>query len=481
MRTHWGEPPIGNPARGAMLDAFRRYIERELERKPQIRSVVLSFAQYWADGADDAVHYWLVFSERETPVWPHTCHWDDDDEPPTLELGRDTCTSCRYDLDYWRDFMENGDAVAQVEACCLEGADQELEPKDSYVPYAIVRRTDAGLSLEIIGGPLRAWLDPKPAPPPPTALDARTAALVDLVHAAPADDAARQVLADHLLERGDPRGSYLTSGDAPTWLGPIAEIAPPEYVVLDRGFARRVSVHVPDVTDTLREARAWGSIEQLWFLPQSRVFFTPRMRSLRAVGPVDRAGLRELAKHGAGLPIEDLHVTLDADGIAALARLDLPRLRRLAVGVGAGGPVAPDLNLMHRRGNVPILPELLAPLDGARFWRGLEELVVMSTDPAVVHAWTRRPVHERPPRLAFAAPSPTEAPSGWVLSVLGREATLRMEGLGLEPSLAEVVRMIDAMPDPVDTVRLEPTRWYRPTDDDRAVFTQALSRPRTVV
>ena len=204
------------------------------------------------------------------------------------------------------------------------------------------------------------------------------------------------------------------------------------------------------------------------------------MRALRSVGPLDRADLARLATFPE-LPIERLHVVLDAVGVAELAKLHFSRLRTLVVGVGSGDVLAPDLNVMLRRGAVAIDPELIAPIFAASFWKPLDELVVMSTEPNVVEAWTRRPAHAVPPRLTFAAPTPTEAPGGMTLSLLGREATVRMVALGPEPSLGELARMIDALPERADVVRFEATRWFEPTDADVGALRDALRRPRAIV
>ena len=43
-----------------------------------------------------------------------------------------------------------------------------------------------------------------------------------------------------------------------------------------------------------------------------------------------------------------------------------------------------------------------------------------------------------------------------------------------EPSLPELAAMVDALPDRVDVVRFEETRWFAPTEADRATLSRLV-------
>lgn len=504
---------------------FVPFVAAAFERGPSLRSAMLLVAQYWADEADDAVHVDVVFSERATPTWPHRCEFDDEgDAVVAAGAVRDTCTTCGNIG--WMAFDDNGAGIAAFQSCCREGASQDQSVAEAYLPYAVARRTAAGhVEVEVVGGPVRGWLDSGEAVPtsdddedardpsmvatppprvPEREADARTLALFELVCASPADDGPRHVLADHLLEKGDPLGEYVAAAlkggatprdaaPATAWLGPLGEVAAPENVELARGFPRRVIVHVPDDPETVervRSARAWGTIEELRFLPQSRVLFGPAMKALRDVGPLHEAGLAELAPLERVLPLERLHVVLrDEATLDRLVALTLPRLVALAVGVAPGGP---GLEAQRMRNPftgaemlVPvattsfahILPETLAPLVLAPFWSRVDELTIVSAAPEVVRAWTHARV-AREKTLVFTGASPSLDTVGFRLRVraAASTATVDVPSLGTDVDVEALGRAITALPPAIAEVRVVPTRWFDPSPADLEALGAAAGR-----
>ena len=488
----------GSAGRARILDDFRRHIAAVFAKEAEVQSAVLTFVQYWDDNAADAVHHRIIYASSEVPLWPHACM-----RLPNARranLVEDRCSRCgRFEQMF---FDDNGEAIPAVESCCVEGASQGHALMEYELPYAIARRRPAGIEVEVIGGPVRPWLEPERDVAPERPLDPATRALLDLVRAAPDDPAPVAVLADHLLERGDPRGEYLTTTDPERrvalerahlleWLGPLAAIAPLEHVVMDRGFVRALAVgRSGSPAPSLLAAPEWATVEELWFLPRCMELLPPGMRALRRLGPIGTIGIMELSVADPPPPLEELHVLLDPATAAELEIFEfpeLPRLRRLIVGAVADAARDPadDQDRLDggppRRGAARIDPAFAEPLLAAPFWSGLEELVVTSTKPDVIEAWLALSPKERPPRLAFVAPSPTGRPAGLQLTLAGDEATVSMPALGQEAGLVELARMIDALPGRFATIRLVPGRWFAPTDGVRRFLTEALSRPRIVV
>ena len=515
-RASWGIAPKESPRqlRTEHLTELESYVKEQLALHPEIRSAMLTVAQYWADEADDAVHATVVFSTRETPFWPHRCSWEEEDEDggPTLSPA-DQCSSCG---DYgWPPFDENGDAIPAFQSCCREDASQESAVAEAYLPYAVVRRgKNDTLETEIVGGPIRAWLDEVPSrgPTPSKSHDPQTAALFDLVYENPDDDTPRVVLADHLLQRGDPLGEYVSLAltrkevalerevldrmsvleleNLPRWLGPLADVAPPERAELSRGFVRTVGVHLPDdaTADRVAAAREWGTVERLWFLPQSVQRLSPTMRALRSVGPLDGLGVKQLARVASKLPLERVYVLAQATAVLdELASLELPRLRRLGIagapaGLGSTSRLArnPFTGQMvtlsdTRPGHALLGPSVLEPLMRASFWPRLEELVVMSIEPTVVSAWVEHPAPMRPKALTFVGVAPTHEPAGFRLRVAGDSAIVDVPAIGSETTFADIAQMVAALPRSMK-VSFASTRWLAPTDEDIGALATASNR-----
>lgn len=142
---------------------------------PQLRSATLLIAQYWDDEAHDAVQNRFIFSVLETPdlesafVSEHT--WDrinlpgfeqglEDEEESEQQISILWAASERLsDLDkdvYWDCNVKSIPAFA---AFCKEGCHQDMDIKEAFTPYAILRRQDEDVAVEIVAQMLRPWLD----------------------------------------------------------------------------------------------------------------------------------------------------------------------------------------------------------------------------------------------------------------------------------------------------------------------------------
>jgi uncharacterized protein (TIGR02996 family) len=516
-RASWGLTPKSSPRalRTEHLKELETWVGGQFAAHSDLRSAMLTVAQYWADEADDAVHATIVFSERETPLWPHLCEWEVEDAEGAVAATNERCTSCG-DLG-WPPFDDNGDAITAFQSCCREDASQESTMAEAYLPYAIMRRgKDGAIETEIVGGPLRAWLDDDASTrrsTPSTEHDAQTAALFDLVYAAPNDDTPRVVLADHLLGKSDPLGEYVSLAltrkevaldkdvldrmsileleNVTRWLGPLADVAPPERAELARGFVRTVAVHLADdaIADRVAEAPEWGTVERLWFLPQSRQRLSPTMRALRSVGPLDAAGVRQLARVDGTLPLERLYVIAENDAMLhELATLELSSLRRLGIGGFPGGvgmgtqeirnPFTGQMTTIPTRMPSRVLhgPSAFEPLMRAAFWSRLEELVVMSVDPSIITASVQLPESQRPRALTFIGVAPTQEPAGFRLRVSGASAIADMPSVGSETSFAALGAMIAALPASVKSVSFAATRWFAPTEEDLEALSRSAQR-----
>lgn len=411
-RLYWGEVFEKTSLarrKKAIENDLLPYVESIFKKRPELKSALFLVAQYWADEANDAVHARVVFSKRETPLWPHPCRWNDDKKKKDEEVT-EVCSMCatgRSDFG-WMPFDDNGEGIVAFQSCCREDASQESEENEAYLPYAIVRRTSAPsttktkskkapeLSVEIVGGPIRAWLEDatiddedmyddedfiaklttEKAPPatPRKKDDEATLRLFDLVYASPDDNGPRAVLADHLQQKGDPLGEYIAlavaidegNGEANearprneneaarkraealevahgrSWLGPLATVAPADHIEWDRGFVRKLSVYLgtPLDVESVLQAREWGPVQELHFLRQGTQILSPAMRSLRRVGPLDANGLAALMKVGSKLErLDTVQIVLENKKmLSEMAKLDLPTLRTLIVSTTAGGP-----------------------------------------------------------------------------------------------------------------------------------------------
>ena len=175
------------------------------------------------------------------------------------------------------------------------------------------------------------------------------AALRAAIYAAPADDGPRSVYADWLQERGDPRGEFimlqLARGGREAgardrdlahlygreWLGSLApHVTTYMYITYARGFPS----YLPLSTSAPPPDPAWATLEHVQGgFPASDACPMPVLATVSDVGA---DALLRLAAMTNPPPLEVLEVT-DAGSkprvqvLAALARLRLPKLRRLAL------------------------------------------------------------------------------------------------------------------------------------------------------
>ena len=522
-RTSWSNPSGGTAGqlRASYLETLETCVKEAFSSDASLQSALLSVAQYWADEADDAVHATVIFSERQTPLWPHDCYRDQtdaDDAAADVRRATDRCKYCdERKVSFSWMFDDNGDGIVAFQSCCAEGGSGGDD--ESYLPYAVVRRGEGdSLALEIVGGPVRPWLDAEPGRAPTLngsrAHDAPTATLLAAVYANASDDGPRAVLADHLQERGDPLGEYialaLAKGEAArteisahasdleaeharAWLGPLANVAPPERTLFARGFVRSLHVHLAEATLGVLAAPEWGTVEELWFLPHGEHAFSRTMRSLRRVGSLGEAGLGRLRASGVGASIEDLQITADSEEmLRELAETELPRLRRLAVRGTVGGASSrteerrnPFTGQMQSfpvsgpAGRSLLTPTTLERLLHAPFFSRLEELAVMSIEPAVIAEWLARPPGARPSTLTFVAASPTHQPAGFRLRVSVDTVFVDVASVGGETRPRDLTSMVRALPASFRQVRVLPSRWFDPTAADLEQLGRAFGRETT--
>lgn len=181
------------------------------------------------------------------------------------------------------------------------------------------------------------------------------ASLLAAVYAKPADDAPRQVYADFLMERGDPRGEFISlqlSGSDPKkekallkehgkkWLGGIAPVVGASFE-FRRGFLSKALAKFRHEADAKRygDLPEWSTVEALeWSGPNPRPpgqapfieYVGPTMVSLKsAVGPFGKALLQQKKP----LALESLTVRLDPmELVTLLASKQFPKLRTLELG-----------------------------------------------------------------------------------------------------------------------------------------------------
>jgi uncharacterized protein (TIGR02996 family) len=178
-------------------------------------------------------------------------------------------------------------------------------------------------------------------------------ALFEAVRLHPADMRLRGVLADALIESGDPRGEFIalqlarhSSGERATpregsllaehrdaWLGRLAGLVhQPRF---ERGFLHAAQVRretaLPATVERFDEWATVGNLD-VRFLPEAlevRLLGAPSMRSLREVSGLSLAGLSAISKARGALPWRALSLQGGGVGLAALLRCPLPLLTSL--------------------------------------------------------------------------------------------------------------------------------------------------------
>lgn len=263
-------------------------------------------------------------------------------------------------------FAKVVDGAVAARAPAIEAGWKFRENQRDWMRVQLRRAVEArrpGPALDEASLARVAALSAKLVPAPAPRKDAHARSLEGLlaaVYAAPHDDAPRLVLADFLLEKGDPRGELialqlqkekgkgelareqaLLETHGRKWLGGLADVVLKD-VVFRRGFPAVVTArfrHSRDV-EAHGEAPEWATIEEIaWTSPGSSsrdqqrfIFHVPRTLRPRVMS-THTAGLEQLLERDEPLPIEDLRLhTLD--DVEVLARFKssklFPALRRLS-------------------------------------------------------------------------------------------------------------------------------------------------------
>jgi hypothetical protein len=160
-------------------------------RVPAVQSIVFAVAQYWNDEASDATHHVLVPTDQRDPTWPECLSYAHNKLVPVelpynfAELSEEQQQWAREEAlaqandgaNYSRYAIENGEHGAAFTfvaslfgagsflddnwtfplafaSFCKPSASQDMDVRDAYTPYAIVRREPRDVSLEIVGVPL---------------------------------------------------------------------------------------------------------------------------------------------------------------------------------------------------------------------------------------------------------------------------------------------------------------------------------------
>lgn len=170
-------------------------IQRAFDAYPALQSATLLVAQYWCDEANDAVHCDLIFSELATPNidaayrarlapyesldreppapsgWRAWLPWfggtKATEAPPTFEPARDiTNLPSELDPEQLQDqftrkvpWDSNGEPISLFAAFCREHCHQGTDDVEAYSPYAVFRRQNGNINIEVVGMMIRPWLD----------------------------------------------------------------------------------------------------------------------------------------------------------------------------------------------------------------------------------------------------------------------------------------------------------------------------------
>ncbi|GAB1543844.1 hypothetical protein NUACC21_65200 [Scytonema sp. NUACC21] len=150
--------------RQQLMDGFViPIVQMNFQKYPTLRSAAMMVAQYWDDEASDAVHHCLIYSVLDTPDLEAAAKADvnySQDKVNLKGLGR--LDNRAYSVQrngqemYWPD---NHDAIPAFAAYCKEGCHQSMDTFEAYTPYAILRRQDNAIDIEVVGKMLRPWLD----------------------------------------------------------------------------------------------------------------------------------------------------------------------------------------------------------------------------------------------------------------------------------------------------------------------------------
>lgn len=455
-------------ARKTAMQGLELMAKKLFASHPQYNSVLFGVAQYWADEADDAVHYDVCASERALPLWPHRCDqtvWDDDGYE---NVPGEACMNCGEGIGYLGMWDDNGAAIGAFEAYCHEAGSQEEASASNYLPYAVARKTGDDVTIEIVGRLQRPENESGyEGEPDPTWDDTRARELLDIVAASPADDGPRRVLADYLLERENPRGEYiglslekspsaeivkrrdeLLAANEVRWLTSIADAVPMCSARWQRGFvvAAEVLAGAHDV-EKVRGSAGWATIEQLHVHRSSECVLDPAMRALRELGPIDERWIAALVDAPRPWAIEALEIELDDADVARFCKAStLPKLRALTI---------------HARD----LDTAVAQLPHAVWWKQLERLTVVDDDVAKWHARQRE---LGVPWLAVVREYTDPAiAKGWEIAYgPGGACEITQRGWTPHASIDALAELLPSLPKA--TFQLVPSAYYEPSPHDRA-------------
>ena len=149
--------------REIMRDLVKPYIRKVFHKYPQLQSAMLLVAQYWNDEAHDAVHEEVLFSVLDFPdlnaARVARAQSEDyyRDEVNLPGLNKDIRVDINFS--YIARWNENTEAIPLFAAFCSEGAHQEMKHLEGYSPYAVFKRSEQDIDIEIVGTMLRPWLD----------------------------------------------------------------------------------------------------------------------------------------------------------------------------------------------------------------------------------------------------------------------------------------------------------------------------------
>lgn len=158
--------------------------EHVLQKDDRVDAVMLCFAQYWDDEADDAVHARLLpladrrLTFREAYTWKNLPFildedllddeaWDEDTEQrddhrewiDVFELLYESAKEIFEGWSHW----DNDLLITAFASFTKEGSDQDMHEVEAFTPYALfVRAPTGGAHCQIVGELLRPHLEDKP-------------------------------------------------------------------------------------------------------------------------------------------------------------------------------------------------------------------------------------------------------------------------------------------------------------------------------
>lgn len=474
--------------RAACLDHFREHAAAIFELMPAVRSVLLGISQIYGE----AVQAVIVVSERTLPVWPHGCLTDELEYPDSCgKAPGEGCHRCIPGIGYPVDWASDERKARAFEAWVVSAVGYDLDPDCAALPFAVARSADGAIELELVGtlrfvehelatqqrGDDRAdsmWDDP------------RALELWQQMCAHPRIPGAPHVLADHLLERGDPRGEYLAAALATPrsaradellerhrrrWTHPLSRVVPLVSMQFERGVLAAAEVYAGTREDVaaVRGAPAWASVESLRVHRESQCVLDPVMTSLRSVGPLNWRWIITLANAPTPWAIEHLEIECR----------DLDRLDQF----GESGPALlarssalPNLRSLVLRGT--IADDVIPTLRTASWWKQLARVTIAAREPVWGSGVDRR--RAVAPVGWFALVHEEDAPvasDGWEVA-FGPEDACRITLRGF-CSLGSVTRLDQILRDLPRTASIElvPSAHYVPSPTDADRLARIAGRP----